>query len=83
MEVFEVNESLVIEWLHRVLEEKIVDAKKIQDRILVLNHQIHHFKSMDVRYQEQVIEDLIKDIESYDLGTALKQLKDIKERFLK
>ena len=76
------NEKLTIEWLHRVLEEKIVDAKKIQDRIGIINHQIQYYKGMDKRYKKQVIEELISDIKHYNCNskvnwnTALEQLKE-------
>ncbi len=80
------NEKLTIEWLHRVLEEKIVDAKKIQDRIGIINHQIQYYKGMDERYQKQVIEELISDIKHYNCNcevnwnTALEQLKEEREK---
>jgi len=75
------NPNLIVEWLHRVLEEKTQDSKKIQERISVLNHQIQYFKGMHERYQKEVLQDLIKDIEFYHKNskinweTALEQIK--------
>ena len=67
--------------MHRVLEEKTQDGKKIQERISVLNHQIQHFQGMDEIYQKEVLQDLIKDIEYYhkysemNWETALEQIQ--------
>ena len=69
------DDKLIIGWLHRVLSEKCQDIKKLQERISVLNHQVQHFSAMDKRYQKQVIESLIKDLEEYDWNDAIKQLK--------
>ena len=80
------SEKLIIEWLHRVLEEKTSDVMKIQERISIINHQIQHLCGMNKIYQRQVIEDLIKDVEYYECNSemnwdvALKQLKEVKER---
>ena len=45
------NEELIIEWLHRVLEEKTSDTNKIQKRISIINHQIQHLKGMNEIFQ--------------------------------
>lgn len=81
--VINMNERLIIEYIHRILEEKTQDAKKIQERISILNHQAQYFKSMNTTPRIEVLEDLIKDIEAYNNSDnicmwddVLKQLKE-------
>ena len=79
------NENLVIEYLHRILEKKVSDSKKIQERISILNHQIQHFRGMHEGVRKEVIDDLIKDIIIYSKNdsnwkTVLEQLKEVTSR---
>ena len=45
-------------WIHRLLEEKIQQQKKICDEIGILNHQAQHFKQMPKCAQNLVIDKL-------------------------
>ena len=66
-----INKELIIQDLHRVLEEKTQDIIKIQKRISTINYQIEHFTGMHQRYRLDVIKDLIKDIEYYKKSSNL------------
>jgi hypothetical protein len=65
----------VMFWLHRVLLEKCVDIKNLQERISVLGHQIQNFEKMNKDVQDEVIEDLTKDLRCYDWAEAIVEVR--------
>ena len=45
-------------WIHRLLEEKVEQSKKLADEISVLNHQAQFFKELQEFHKEVVINEL-------------------------
>jgi len=62
-------------WLHRVLLEKCVDIKNLQERISVLGHQIQNFERMSKDAQEEVIKELVEDLRCYDWQEAIEEIE--------
>jgi hypothetical protein len=45
-------------WIHRLLEEKVEQSKKVADEISVLNHQSQFFNQMEEVHKKMVINEL-------------------------
>lgn len=75
------NEKLIIEYLHLILDKKSIDAIQILKDISTLNYQIEHFLGMNKIYQIKIIEQMIKDVKNFQKNTVsdwtavLKQLQ--------
>jgi len=63
-------------WLIRVLQQKCVDIKNLQERISTLSHQIGNFDKMANIFQKEVIKDLIDDMVDYEWYNEVKKLKE-------
>ena len=71
--------------LNVLIERKIIEGKKIMDRISVLNYQLQNYKNMFNNYKIEVIEGMIKDIKKYDMednldwSGTLEEIEEVKK----
>jgi hypothetical protein len=65
------NEKQIITYLHRLLNEKCQETKKIQERISELNHQIENYDKMADVFKQMVLNDAIEDCIFYNGSTEM------------